>query len=919
MSIVWRWQGLVGLWLCCAIVGEVVAQEGSTEIAGRTAVGGVKLAATPSAGESVVRVRTEAEAAEVAERRVVKVFDFDERRLGNLEPIPMHWFRRREQGYPLYSEGEFDRAEGHPAPSFWLGARGGDVAFDYRGRDVPVKANSDYRITARIRAQDLHHAGAGLTAHFMNRAGERITGSEARSDFVGGSSPDWQQVTVGLPGTFPEARYIGLTATIEQSPSMPIGEKRPGQIELRDVRGGAWFDDIEVIRLPRILLTTDAPGNVFGPDQAASILAEAGDSDGIGLQADLEIHSASGELVHVSELNIQKQKRSPAVRVALPDLGPGLYHASLTMTTGDRELVRREMDFGKLAPTVRGGGGHAAGFGVILESDERGQWEAVARLLREALADHVKLPIWRTGLTKQQIVVADELLDPLVQALSREKVLMTGVFSDPPVSLLDPGESAGRSLIDLLSEDADAWSPFVRMTLSRYATLIPQWQLGGDGEEDLLWDARLTGTLESLRKSMAELVYGPRLVVPWSASHTTEGVGLGADHLSLTIPETMPPGSIRDQLSTFLSGSQKETWAVVESLPVGTYPRLPRLADFAKRLIFAHSSGVDQVFIRQPWRSVPNVPAHWPQPTEDYLVFRTVADMLHRTMPAGEIHLGGRARCLIFDHLGRSVLAAWDDGGANRPVEHGISLGAGLGQIDLWGVRRPVSTVGDQMTVELGPVPVFLMGAPTWLAKTIGSFQLDPNHIDAQIKTHPVSFSFSNHHVDPISGELRLDPPAGWHMEPRLMRFSLKPGQTFERGLGVRFPYSQTAGPQRVPARVTLYADRRYDLEVPLTVEVSLTGIHVQTLVNVQGDQVIVQQTVSNLSENVVTFHGTCMVPGVPEAGNQRLIIPELAPGRSATRLYRIRNASDLAGKTIRVGLRDRGLKRVYNEELLIP
>ena len=151
------------------------------------------------------------------------------------------------------------------------------------------------------------------------------------------------------------------------------------------------------------------------------------------------------------------------------------------------------------------------------------------------------------------------------------------------------------------------------------------------------------------------------------------------------------------------------------------------------------------------------------------------------------------------------------------------------------------------------------------------------------------------------------------------MRFSLKAGETFQRDLGVRFPYSQTAGPQRVLAKLTLHADRRYDLKVPMMVEVHLTGIRVQTLVKVRGDKVFIQQTVSNLSEDVVTFHGMCMVPNAPDVGIQRLIIPELAPGATVTRVYRLRGASDLVGKTVRVGLRDRALKRVYNEEILIP
>src|SRR5437588_4841363 len=190
------------------------------------------------------------------ERRVVKSFDFDETSLGNFESGPMNWARHVGQGFPRYLAGRFDRNLGHAAaPSLRLSLMGGNVGTVYEGRDIPVHPRSDYRVVAWVRPDRLKYARAYFTACYLDRAMQKIESSERRSVPIGGDgNSDWHEIVIDLPGGTDDARWIGLGCWVLQ-PEQPPEQPRP--IRLEDMSGGAWFDDVTVLRLPCTAIVTD--------------------------------------------------------------------------------------------------------------------------------------------------------------------------------------------------------------------------------------------------------------------------------------------------------------------------------------------------------------------------------------------------------------------------------------------------------------------------------------------------------------------------------------------------------------------------------------------------------------------------------------------------------------------------------------
>src|SRR6478752_1162694 len=84
-------------------------------------------------------------AAEVS--RVLRTFDFEERRLGNVEDLPMNWVKVRGPGLPHYNNGRLSRERAHGGRySFQFDIDGGSLAYSYGSGQIPVMRGAHYRI-----------------------------------------------------------------------------------------------------------------------------------------------------------------------------------------------------------------------------------------------------------------------------------------------------------------------------------------------------------------------------------------------------------------------------------------------------------------------------------------------------------------------------------------------------------------------------------------------------------------------------------------------------------------------------------------------------------------------------------------------------------------------------------------------------
>ena len=905
------------LWLVIAALGAANA----AGIANEVAVSDVTRQAVASrqstgTGDAVARGER---------RRLLADFDFNERPLGNYEPLPMRWTRHLDWGFPHYLVAEFDEATGHDAPpSFRLELNGGSVGFRFRSRSIEVIPANDYAVFGWIRTEGLRRARASLSAGFMDRTGALIPGTEVFSRAVGGNpdAAEWSRVEVHLRGGIRNARFIALSVWLTQPGA--IGGARRGTpssaADVEDIHGRAWFDDIRVYRLPHSTLETGVPGNVFAPGHTPSLIVRVSDPDGDGLSSRLVVWNANGDPVLDRDIPVEAGAGPDAARVEVPDCGPGLYHAELSVSAASGLLGLRKLRYVSLAPLP---GADAAdprpsrGFGVIVnELDEKSLSDQFA-LIRQLGPEWVKLPVWLLG-SLRSTGGAGRL--PAIEAhLSK---LVTG--GHEPVGWIGPDQlgPADRrilgSLVDLLSGTPTAWQPRLAFVWSRYAGLVNWWQVGDEQDAELTWDPRLPAAVTAVAKAMREVVTNPVLVMPCPIlrdgdAPETQPVAAPLGARVLSVPYTIPGERFHEYWSAAGSDAPPALWVTVETPPEEHYAREMRIRDLTKRLILAKANGAAAVFLRQPWTMTG---ANDLEPNEDYVVFRTVAAKLAGTRGFGTLMIDGRIECHVLDRGGRAVMAVWDDYAPPGGRDRWLPLDPGATQTDPLGRVTVLHGTGMETRVCIGPMPTFVEPLPTWLVRLRQGFALGPPHVEARLAEHERVVRFANPFNEPISGDVRLVAPPGWEVRPLQFRFALAAQQTHEERILVSFPTNESAGTKVIVSEFAIDADRLYRLRIPAWLELGLEGIDVQTFTRRADDRVLVRQSVTNRTDSAVSFYGSLSV-----AQRERLtrLIPNLQPGQTATREYMLDEASRLAGSRMRLSLHEVDGSRIWNCVLDVP
>ena len=102
-----------------------------------------------------------AQPAEVS--RILRNFDFEERRLGNAEDLPMNWSKVEGPGLPHYVNGYLatDRARSGQY-SFRFDLNGGSLIYRYDAGQLRVQPGAHYRVEGYVQTTPLPNAKARL-------------------------------------------------------------------------------------------------------------------------------------------------------------------------------------------------------------------------------------------------------------------------------------------------------------------------------------------------------------------------------------------------------------------------------------------------------------------------------------------------------------------------------------------------------------------------------------------------------------------------------------------------------------------------------------------------------------------------------------------------------------------------------------
>ncbi len=852
--------------------------------------------------------------------QVVFQFDFDERDDGNLESIPKYWEPLRGVGFPRYAGAAFDFDSGRLAPPcFRLDSSGRDVAFIYKGPGIRTQPDTEYRVKGYIQPDQLVHARACVSAHYIDQRGQPMTETLVRTRYVGGPSEDkeWIRFELFLGAAPSNATGIGLVAWVLQESTWNMAATLRRHISPLDVQAAARLDDITVFRLPRVRLGTGVAGNVIAPSDPHEILVSLVDSEAGAPKARLTITDPDGTLVADHALSANEEGSVEPTRVSLSGLPAGWYHARLDVGEDSAVVLTRTLSFVILPPSRRPyPESLAKPLGIVIEPGLRPDHDTEYELLKRSAARSVKVPVW-TGLDEEvPDHAARRTTEKFLQQLVKNRFLLTGVLWGPPSEIVRSHGAYQQPLIDLLASDRSGWESELNVMAAPAAGLFRSWQVGSDGES-LASSVETGKALSNLRDALRVFMTSPRLAIPVSVSDDPGVTPRPAEQVTISLPVAMESSELAERIRARRSSAGDNVSVFAAPLPLDGFERMSRLGEWARRVVSARHAGADAVYVPQPWQSRRTPQGIITEPLEEFLLLQTVGDVLGDAAPGPVLRIADGVYFATFEQDAGMVAAIWDTSAPTNGRPLTMQLGQASQQIDLWGRRTPLSRdESGRQIVQVSPLPIFVENIEPWLVELTASVSLDPPRVESGTELARLTLEMNYRSGPLLSGQGMLIPPEGITVSPRAFSFSARPDQPFRVSFDVRFAHNEPAGRKDFTARLDLLQPR-YRIDIPLIVEIGLSNVTVTGVAVVEHNDLILRHIVHNGTAEVLNFRSTAAAPG---RERQYRPITNLKPGGTQTVDYRFNGGRALVGRHIYLALRElNDGPRIHNLELVVP
>jgi hypothetical protein len=851
--------------------------------------------------------------------RVLKSIDFEERRLGNREDLPMHWTKIEGQGLPSYVNGILASDFAHSGQwSFRFDLNGGSIIYRYDPRELPIQPGAHYRIGCFVRTTVLPHARARLTTFFVDADGNTIDNSTAHSDLYAAKTDNegWQELSVEASAENPSAAFLAVQIELLQPSYYAPSTLGARTIFDQDIYGSAWFDDIVVSQVPKFFLCSDHPGNVFRRGDPVQLSVRVNDRYTKDLAAQLTIRDADNALVyqHSGALDVSGAiELSPSLKqlvVPLPEVAPGWYDAKLDMTSRGQFVGEQEIQFVRLAddeindrPDTR--------FGVIATDLPVEGWSQLPDLLPILGAGRVKLSVWSSKANVERVDPAG--FDTLLEQLQKNGISLTACLTGvPPEVARNIGGSDWQTFAQA---PVESWRGELSYLVARHANHLDRWQFGADDQAgDFLEKPGMKDVYSLFYSEFAKMVVNPDLAMPWPAWYD-----LG-NNLPATVALSVSPDVLPSQVPLYiqdLHSHKGHNLSLSLQLLDNRYGRDVQIRDLAQRFVYAIAGGADRIDLPLPFTVQKDQDHVTPQPRELFIIMRTLLSQLSGATFRGKIPNSSNVDAFLFDRNGQCVLVIWSRGMEDTSKSLSLNLGEHPMRVDLWGNTTPLlvsqSSKADSVNLKVGPMPFFLVDIDGDTAQMRASVGIDKPLLESSFQPHSRHIHFSNPGQSTISGMVKLAPPEGWTLTPSVFNFTLNPGESFDHEVILEFPYNSFAGPKTISANFQVQSDHLSTFTVPIIVNLGLGDVGMRTLALRDKDDLVVQQMISNYGEKPINYTAFVVYPGQPR---QERLVTQLGPGRTIIKLYRFSDVRFIPNAKVRSGLREVEGTRILNDEV---
>ena len=852
-----------------------------------------------------------ASAAEVS--RTLKKFDFEERSEGNVEDVPMDWVKIEGPGLPHYVNGQLsDDQSVSGRSSFRFDLDGGSLIYRYPAGRIKVHGGSFYRAAAMVRTGPLTNARARLTIYFADIDGHPLKGSIRHSQPFASEAGEWSPLSMQVQAP-PMASSIVIELGLVQASIWQASTLGKSALFEQDIRGQAWFDDVEIDQVPKLQLDTNRPGNCFGRSDTIALHATVTDRVTDDLVGRLAITNAAGQLTfqRSGAMGVQAtgEGEQQSATITTPPLPAGWYHATLSLTSrslsvaeASIDVVQLPDDLDSIPPDPR--------FGMIATDLSPAAWGQLPAILTNLGAQRVKLSVWGNGTDVETL--PDGQFAKLLERLHELGIAPTACLTAPPPKIADLIGAADWA--KLPAAKTDAWQPPLSLMVARYAGYLDRWQVGSDEQaQQFVTVPAMRGAYDSIYGRFADLVQSPDVAMPWPAWF--ELPARRPATIALAVSPDVLPSQIPLYIDELVKAKQPLS-LTLWPLSKAKYGRDAALRDTVQRVAYALQSGATRIDLPLPF-SVDESDGHAvSRPGENLLVLRTILRTLSGATYKGIVPIDPDVEAFLFDRSGEGILLLWHKSAGNAQKTIPVVLGNEPRVVDLAGNVSPVLRPKDAdgtTDIQVASRPMFLIGIDSKLAMLRTSFSFDNPLLESSFQAHVRRLRFTNPYAVAVTGHIRLTGPAGWSVVPQMPGFSLAPGESYDGPVNIEFPYNTFAGLKTITASVEMQAEAPVNFKVPVALRLGLGDVGLETLALKDSADVIVQQMITNYSAKPIDYTAFVVMPG--QARQERLVM-KLKAGSTVIKKYRFMNVDFTKVSKIRSGVHETDGMRVLNDEV---
>ncbi|GJM19406.1 MAG: hypothetical protein DHS20C14_16190 [Phycisphaeraceae bacterium] len=889
-----------------------------------------------------------------AAARVVARFDFDEP--DNPLPVPRGWARGQSDptagidrpGFPVWNGATLDTTEPTPggAGSVRVPVSGGSASLRLTPGIVPIFPSADYSVSALVKTSPtMRHARAVLVARQLDDRGLAIPGTEARSDPVA-TFGAWKRVSVRVLAEDPEAAFLQVELFVLQPEQLAAGApKKAFSVWPQDFDAAAWFDDVVIAQRPRLILTTEEPGNIVEAPGRPVLSVGVRDLAGEVLSVRMAVYDIDGRALARRGVELASGRYQTTWEPDLPAYG--WYRATLEVGSGTAPPARETCDFLWVPPgdaigavaSEGDGWGDRRRFGVhagAMPEEMRAQIPAIVETIG---VGSVTLPVWAgapRGTPAETIAALAPVIDGLRTA-DRDVVL---AITELPTALAAEAGVAPSDVARVFGADRAVWGPELDPLLDRFGQRVRRWQIGAPESGWGMGERTFAADLDRVNRSLGVLVPGPVVGVPWASENEPSPALVAGSHTTvLAVDDGLGDEGLAQIVDGWLAaaaGAARSTGARRDLPELALVMNAPRVgphgrggADaFARRAVAAwdalnpegdgDAAARTRIDIARAW-SVRGVRRPKIEPTPALGVWRTLVRALAGRTVVTELDMGPGVRGRLLEPGANasesrgSALMVWRVPGSGDGVIEMFMGDGDVRAVDLFGNEREVPQVrtGDLALpahrVGLSEGPVIIEGVDPAMVRFLTGVRLDPGLIVSEPGVLAHDLVVTNPWAFTIRGRLYVLEPGGhsaggtpvdrsWEISPRVRDFMIGPGETARLPVSLAFGAAQRTGTRDLVVDFELGSGASRTLRAKRTVELGLADVRMDVYERAgaaPGDDVVIHAEVTNLSASPIAVDLVGVAPGQAKA---RASITTIAPGQTVIRVIAFFDARDEIG-----------------------